>query len=146
MTNPIFKIKDDDICESLKFASANSSNLASGYNKRLKIWDLKRIQNFKGNLKPFFDEIIFNGIVNILDWHPNQNYLLAGCIREKQIKIYSVKEKVELLLSICLTNFEGLNDSNDKMLKSYFIPGNGIIIVKSLEVVYIHKCQLRKGK
>jgi WD40 repeat protein len=129
MTNPIFKIKDDDIVQSLKFSNANFSHLAAGYSKRLKIWDLKRIPN-KTNLKPFFDEQIYSGTVNILDWHPTQNYLLTGCSTEKTVKIYSVKEKVELLLSIFLPNFEEANEPNSKMLKSYFIPGNGIIIVK----------------
>lgn len=129
MTNPIFKIKDDDVCQSLKFANTNFSNLAAGYNKRLKIWDLKRISN-KTNIKPFFEEAIFNGNVDILDWHPTQNFLLAASKTEKIIKILSVKEKVELLLSINLMNFEESNETSENILKCNFIPGNGIIIVK----------------
>ena len=127
--NPVFRIKDDEVCQILKFSNTNLSNLAAGYNKRLKIWELKRL-NTKTSLRPVFDENIFNGPVNIIDWHPNQNYLLAACSTEKKINIYSVKEKIELLSFIFLPNFEDASESNDKLLKCYFIPGNGIIVVK----------------
>lgn len=104
--------------------------MATGYNKRIKIWDLKRVSN-KNTLKPFFEDYIFEkGPVDILDWHPLQNILLAGSSTEKLIKIYSVKEKVEFLFKIYLPNFEFANESNDKLLKALFLPGNGLILVK----------------
>lgn len=123
-------LKDDEICQCLKFANANFNYLATAYSKRIKIWDLKRISN-KNSLKPIIEECIFHkGPVDILDWHQSQNILLTCSSAEKLIKIYSVKEKMEFLFKLYLPNFEAANESNDKLVKAQFIPNNGLIVVK----------------
>lgn len=104
--------------------------MAVGYYKKLKIFDIKRLIKNKTKLHPIFDKEISKEVINILNWHSSQNFLIAGSSIEKKINIYSVKEKIELLTSIFLPNYEDANESDDKLLDCLFILGNGIIIIK----------------
>ena len=84
--NPILKILDDDVVKSIKFAYVNNTYLATGYDKRIKIWDIK-----KTTTKPIIEKKIFDGAVDILDWHTIQNNILCGCKQENLIKIFTEK-------------------------------------------------------
>jgi WD40 repeat protein len=122
--NPVLKIIDDDVCKSMKFSNLNSTYLATGYNNRLKIWDLKKSLNV-----PIFQKKIFQECVDILDWHTTQNHLLAGSKRENLLKIYNLKDdELNFLMEIKIKENTD-NFTGNKLIKSYFIPGNSIIAV-----------------
>lgn len=123
--NPVIKIHDDDVCKSMKFSNINCSLLATGYNKRLKIWDLRR-----STVHPVLNKIIFKECVDILEWHLTQNLLLTGSKRENLLKIYSVKDgDITNLLEIKIKDMDDAYEISNKLTKCFFIPGNSILAV-----------------
>jgi hypothetical protein len=125
--NPVSKILDDDVCKSLKFCISNSSYLATGYDRRLKIWDLK-----KSTTTPVIVREIFDGAVDILEWHMTQNFLLCGSRQNNILKIFFVKDSLELIQEIKIKDVDESDQNNpnsQKILKAFFIQGHGVIAI-----------------
>ena len=105
--NPVIRIIDDDVCRSIKFSNLNGTYLATGYNNKIKIWDVR-----KSNISPILQKKIFSESVDILDWHATQNHLLTGSKRENLLKIFNIKDdEINLLLLIILKFVIGQSNS-----------------------------------
>jgi WD40 repeat protein len=132
--NPVHRVKDDDICKSMKFSNTNPTNFATGYEKRIKIWDFK-----KSMTHPVLQKQIFQHSVDIIDWHSSMNHLLAGSKRENLLKIFSVKEnELNFLMEIKIKDPTENFENSNRLIKSYFIPGNSVIAVCERKALIYH--------
>jgi WD40 repeat protein len=132
--NPVHRLKDDDICKSMKFSNVNPSNFATGYDKRIKIWDFR-----KSMTSPVLQKVIFQHCVDIIDWHSTQNHLLAGSKRENLLKIFNVKEnELNFLMEVKIKDPQDNFENSNKLIKSYFIPGNSVIAICERKAFIYH--------
>jgi WD40 repeat protein len=132
--NPVHRLKDDDVCRAMKFSNVNPSNFATGYDKRIKIWDFRKSMSH-----PVLQKIIFQHSVDIIDWHSTQNHLLAGSKRENLLKIFNVKEnELIFLMEVKIKDPNENFENSNKLIKSYFIPGNSVIAVCERKALIYH--------
>jgi WD40 repeat protein len=132
--NPVHRLKDDDVCKAMRFSNVNPSNFATGYDKRVKIWDFR-----KSMTHPVLQKVIFQHSVDILDWHSTQNHLLAGSKRENLLKIFNVKDnELIFLMEVRIKDPNDNFENSNRLIKSYFIPGNSVIAVMERKAFIYH--------